>query len=214
MSYTLFEVKHPLDVQVNFWMSNFQMSFVLPFKKLYDKDKSKNKNDSSVRMWSIWQFADPSFHNKLNRLSDEEKLEAIKFFDPKFDYKDPFTEECIEFYKEKCLSPVAKAFLEEEKSMVKRAKAIVETDYTFDKNVKDDSGKLIFVMGRPLVEKGTATELDRMRANSLKIYQQYATIKKIFEEEQNAVRVKGGRGETLAEKGELIENIDSDFDDE
>lgn len=58
-----------------------------------------------------------------------------------------------------------------------------------------------------MARKGTAKDLDSMRANTLKIYEQYAKVRKLFEEEQGEVRIKGGRKESLRERGGLMENV-------
>jgi hypothetical protein len=203
------KVTPPFDIRVNFWDNNYQIALIQPFKKLYDRDKTKDKSVSSKEMWCIWLYQDPSTDNKIGKLPKEQKIESIHTYYSDFDFDDEDIKECIESYDMYCLTPAAKAFKEEEASLIKRAKFMAEKEYTFDEVAKDSKGAHIFVAGKPLILKGTATELDRMRANTLKIYQQYAEVVKMFSDEENNVRIWGGGTEGLLDEGGLI-----DFDDE
>lgn len=190
----------------NFWEINTQISLINPFRKLYLRDTSKDKRTSSNEMVSIWMYCDPSYENKVYRMPEKEKLEAVRFYYPEFDINEEIVKECIEQYDLYCLTPAARAFKEEEASLVKRAEFIKTSPYTFDDVERDSKGAVIFVAGKPMARKGTAKDLDSMRANTLKIYEQYARVRKIFEEEQGEVRIRGGRKESLRERGGLLED--------
>lgn len=191
------------NIEEDFWKLNPQIRLINPFRKLYLRDEKA----SSYIMWCIWLYCDPSYENKVYRMPEKEKLDSIKFYYPDFDPTDELIKECIEQYDTYCITPAARAFKEEEASLVKRAEFIRDSPYTFDDVERDSKGAVIFVSGKPMARKGTATDLDRMRANTLKIYEQYAKVRKLFEEEQGEVRIKGGRKENLREKGGLLENV-------
>lgn len=188
------------NIDDDFWAMNPQLALINPFRKLYQRDKKR----SSKEMFSIWMWADPSYENKVYRMPEKEKLSAIRFFYPAFDPDEPLVAECLEQYDTYCLTPAARAFKEEEASLVKRAEFIKTSPYTFDDIAKDAKGAIIYVAGKPLTTKGTAKDLDAMRANTLKIYTQYAQVRKLFEEEQGEVRIRGGRKESLRERGGLL----------
>jgi hypothetical protein len=199
------KIQPPFDVRVNFWDKNYQIAFIKPFNELYENDKSKNKEFSSKQMWGLWLHQDPSSENKIGKLPKQQKLESIKLYCPEFDEEDEIIKRCLESYNQHCLSPAAKAFKEEEMSLAKRSKFITETDYTFDSIELNAKGEPIYIAGKPMVKKGTATELDRMRANTLKIYQQYQEVQKMFQEEEGNVRIWGGGTEGMLDEGSLID---------
>lgn len=203
------KVVPPFDIRTNFWDNNYQIALIQPFKKLYDRDTTKDKIVSSKEMWCIWLHEDPSSENKIGKLPQIQKLDSIRIYYEDFDVEDADIKECITSYNMYCLTPAAKAFKEEEASLIKRATFMSEKEYTFDDVAKDKNGAIVYVAGKPLIIKGTATELDKMRANTLKIYQQYSEVRKMFLDEENNVRIWGGGTEGLLDEGNLI-----DFEDE
>jgi len=194
------------NINEDFWKLNPQLMLINPFRKLYLRDKEL----SAKQMWAIWLYADPSYENKVYRMAEADKLDAIRHYWPDFDPDDGLVKECIEQYDTHCLTPAARAFKEEEASLVKRAEFIKSSPYTFDDIAKDSKGAIVYVAGKPLTLKGTAKDLDAMRANTLKIYEQYAKVRKLFEEEQGEVRIRGGRKESLRERGGLLELNDTE----
>lgn len=203
------KIQPPFDVRVNFWDKNYQIAFIHPFNVIYEKDTTKDKSESSAIMWGIWLHQDPSSENKIGKLPKDQKIDSIRRYCPKFDENDDDIKACLSVYDQYCLSSAAKAFKEEEMSLTKRSKFITETEYTFDSVAKDNKGAIVYVAGKPLTIKGTATELDRMRANTLKIYQQYQEVQKMFMEEEGNVRIWGGGTESMLDEGSLID-IDDD----
>lgn len=198
-------VTPPFDIKVNFWTNNYQIAMITPFKKLYARDKSKDKETSSKEMWCLWLWCDTSSENKMRRLNEDIKKDAILTYYPKFNFEDEVIMECMEMYDTFLLTPAARAFKEEEESLAKRAKFIKETEYTFDSVAKDAKGAIVYVAGKPLTIKGTAKDLDSMRANTLKLYQQYDEVRKMFMEEENNLRIWGGGTESLLDSSGLIE---------
>lgn len=194
------------DYSLNFWILNPQLTLINPFRKLYERDTTKDKSVSSLEMWCVYMYADPSYDNKIFRLPPDKKLEAISYLYDKFDRDEDLMSECIEQYDIHCLTSAAKAFKEEEISLLKRADFIKGAPYTFDEIATTKNGEYMYTkQGTPIVIKGTAKDLDAMRKNTLTIYKQYEEVKKMFEEEQGELRVHGGRKESIFEKGELLE---------
>jgi len=197
------------SIHDNFWELNPQLPYILPFRELYERDKTANHQTSSKEMWCIAFHEDPRYDNKLYRMPLDNRREAILFYYPQFDFEDPIIKNCISSYDAHCITPAARAFKEEEISLIKRADFIKTAPYTFDEVSKDKNGNPIYTrMGTPIITKGTAKDLDSMRGNTLKIYKQYEEVKKIFDDEQGDTRVLGGRRQTIRERGELME-----FDD-
>ena len=203
MSFT--NIKKDFDPKQNFWDINPQLTMYKPFSKLYKRDKSKNKEQSSKEMWTIMFLSDPDdMVNKFARMPYNERLEMLKEeYYPEFDEEDEDIAECLEKYPMECLTAVERAFKEEVDSLVKRVKFIKNSEYTFDDVERDHNGNVIFISGKPMVRKGTATDLDRMRANTKKIYDQYEEVENAFIKERNEARVVGGRKESLSERGEI-----------
>lgn len=208
--YKLIKVKPSstgFDIRVNFWQDNYQLRYIEPFKQLYDRDTSENKVVSSSEMWAVWLLQDPSYDNKIFRLSEQDKRSAVKSYCPNFDFEDEVINKCLISYSELCLSNAAKAFLQEEKSLQERSELIDkiqrEQGYTLDEFVSLGNNR----WGN---KKGTASQLEAIRKNTAGIYKQYIQIRAAFEEEQNNVRLYGGGKETLMEKGGLVLVEDED----
>lgn len=195
----------PFDIRMNFWANNYQIAMINPFRKLYHRDKSKDKEISSKEMWCLWLWCDTSSENKMRRLDEATKRDAVMAYYPEFKFDDEVIVECMEMYDTFLLTPAARAFKEEEESLLKRAKFIKETEYTFDSIAKDNKGAVVYVAGKPLTIKGTAKDLDSMRANTLKLYQQYDEVRKMFIEEESNLRIWGGGTESLLDSAGLIE---------
>ena len=206
MIYKFIKIHPPFDIRKDFWENNYQLSLINPFKKLYDRDKTKDKNISSKEMWCIWLNCDPSYDNKVIRMSEELKKSAILSYFPEFNDKDEVIAECILQYEEFCLTPAAKSFKIEEESLAKRAKFIEEAEYTFPSPLLDKSGNQMFVGGKPVFMPGTAKDIDMMRKTTLDLMKKYAIVKKMFEEEQSSeLVIYGGGQETLMDEGGLME---------
>jgi len=215
MAYNFVQIKPPFDIQVNFWKANFQVSLIEPFRSLYLRDESENKEVSSREMWCIWLDQDPNYYNKIFRMPIEEKHSAIQAFNPEFNFDDPLVATCLIEYSNHCLSPAAKAFMEEERSLVERSIFISESRYTFDEIAKDRTGSPMYTkQGSPIIIKGTATTIDGMRKATLDIMARYEQVKKTFEEEQHMLRIYGGGKESLSESSGFSPIVDDDEDDD
>jgi hypothetical protein len=198
----LTSINKNFEMNQNFWTINPQLKIMSPFNQLYNRDKTKDKSTSSKEMWVIFFLCDPDEEaNKFATIPVKSRKEMLSktFFE--IDDNDEVIKECLKEYPNLCLSKLEKLFYEEQKSMEDRHNIIVNTSYTLDDTEKDSKGNTIFVAGKPMVKKGTATTLDKMRLDSLKIYQNYKEIEKIFLDEKNSSRVFGGREESAMERG-------------
>lgn len=185
----------------NVWEVNKQLRFFPNYSELYKKDKSKDKHKSSNEVWCIVFMEDPDPENLYYRLSPEDRLEAVKEFNKDFDPEEELTKILLERYSFDILDSVERSFKSEVDSLVERAKLIRETKYTLEDYERDVKGNIIYVAGKPMKKPGTASELDKMRASTLKIYEQYEQVKQLFDKNKGETRIYGGRKESLSERG-------------
>jgi hypothetical protein len=175
-----------------FWEVNQQFKIVNPFKKIYDKDKSKNKKESSTSMWFIAHCYD--MNSKFYRLPTEEKHKVIaedfcgdvNFYENNQDLLDDLIEAFINLAD----TPVQRAMRDLEAKIQERATFIRKTEYTLD--YYEDNGK-----GGYITKKGTADQLDRMMANTKKLMDLFADIKKELSIEESQGTGKGGQVNSL-----------------
>jgi len=195
------------DPEDNWWILNPQMKYMAPFCELYKRDQGGAK--SSKDMWCIFFLADPDEElNKFYRMSLELRLEMlISEYHAEFDLDDVLITECIQAYPDAALTAVGRAYKLEKDSFIARGMLLSSTPYTFDEVARDKQGAIIYVAGKPMIIKGNAKDLDYMRGNTGKIMQQYKNIDKMFYDEKKALRIFGGRNESIVEKGDLLEEI-------
>ena len=173
----------------DFFEINPQHKFIRPFNKVKD----------SKLMWAIWLWCDPDPDNKVYRLSHDIKLDTVRRYYSDFDLDDVLTQELIEAYSIYYLSPAARAFKEEEESLIHRANMI--------RRVQDELSRISKDNPMVLADKETQallSRIDKMRADTLKVYKQYEEVRKLFEIEVKNPKVYGGRKETIREKGDLV----------
>lgn len=166
----------------NFWELNSDLIILDEFNKIYYKDKSKNKQDSSKVLWAIFYAFNPEsqFFHYPNK---QEVISQSFIKDPEFkweDYKD-----LIEAYKNLVLSDAERALLNWNEIMTMRDNSIKEL---YKKALEDsDTDELV--------------KIDKMLANTPKMFEDYKKIKKDFEEEK--VTKKGKTIASLSDSGEL-----------
>ena len=180
----------------NFWDINTQLTVMLPFSKLYNRDKTKDKRTSSLEMFCIFIVSDPDPEkNVFFRMPLNQRLSMIKETIYKgFNESDKLISLCIESYPTLCLSPVERALKEEIESMQDRAKLFKNNEYTLDETVLDPTTKKYYV------KKGTAAQLDSMRAKTPKIYENYEKLEQKFLKQKQEGRIRGGRRRSKSEK--------------
>jgi hypothetical protein len=166
----------------NFWEVNSDLIILDEFSKLYYKDKSKDKQDSSKILWAIFYAYNPEskFFNYPNK---QEVISQSFLKDPKFkweDYKD-----LIEAYKNIVLTDAERALINWNEIMTMRDQSIKDL---YKKAIEDsDTDELV--------------KIDKMLANTPKMFEDYKKIKKDYEEEK--VTKKGKTIASLSDSGEL-----------
>lgn len=182
-------------INENYWILHPMVKEFSAFKKLYSKDKSKGKKESSKLMWGIAMFVDPHEDNKLRTQPHQRKMDIINedWFDPKFNWEHPEIVELVECYKDFCLTVSEKELVRYEKKLVQRGIFIDGTGYSLDW-YDGDSKKTI---------KGTAAQLDKMLVDSGKIFDEIEKIKEKIQKEDLDGTLKGGALESAADKGEI-----------
>lgn len=205
--YKFFHIRTPVDLNYNIWIENQQLKYIEPFKSLYEQDESVDKKFSSDIMYCIWLYLDPSYQNKIGKLPEEEKRSAILSYCPEFDFNDELINKCIIAYPEKCLSEAAFRFKKSLKSIEILQDAIDERlateGVTFNETINIGNNRYI-------KREGTAKQIASIKKEMIVLWKEYEKIKKIFEEEQNELRLYGGGKQTLLESGGLIMIKDDD----
>ena len=171
---------------VNFWNANPQ--YMIIFKDLYTEDKSKNKEKSSTIMWAVFFYIHPrsDFYN----LPDKDVILARDFIKDK-SFKWESYADVISRAEEAILSQAEKSLVSWDKTLKKRDEFIHSQEFTLDNY--NEEGRLV---------KGTADQLDKMLANTNKLYQEYFKILKELKNEED-IRGKGNKIKSLSDSGEV-----------
>lgn len=195
---SLVNVKKEFGKDVNFWEMNQQLIYLSPFSKLYQRDKSKDKEKSSKEMWMVFFLCDPDEEkNKFYRIEYNERLKMLKdTFYPAFKEYDEVIQECLEAYPAKCLTAVERALKQEIDSMTGLVNYI--TSFNYDDISLDDINKLV-----------------RIRAQTPKVMENYEKLQSKFIKQKKESRLRGGRKESKRESKQLFAKVDTneiDFD--
>ena len=166
----------------NYWELNPEVLILEEFNKFYNKDTSKNKQESSKILWAIFY----AFHPESKFFNYPNKLEVLaKDFikDPKFKWEK--ISNLTEAFKNLVLSDVERALVNWNEIMTMR-----------DTSLKD--------LYRTAIEQGDTDELvklDKMLSNTPKMFEDYKKIKRDYEEEKTTK--KGKTISSLSDSGEL-----------
>jgi len=184
-------ISKKFDIDQDFWELNPQLKIIPPFSTLYPK-----KNSSKI-MWAIFFMCDPDEDdNLLFRLELEERKKVIEENYVEVNWEDETIAACLVEYPWSCLTSIQRALKEEKDSLVARSHLFRDTVPTLDKTTIID--------GKPFNMKGTALQLDAMRAKTLKIYEEFEKVEAKFKKAKSEdARVYGGRKETLSEQGQI-----------
>lgn len=166
----------------SFWDTFPELVMLESFNELHYKDSSKNKQDSSRKMWAIYYAYNPEskFFNLPNKLLILSR-DFIK--DPKFNWDSLRNQ--VFTYKELVLTPAERGLV----------------NWTEIMNVRDESLKNMYkdaILERNLKE---LVELDKMLANTAKLFQDYKKIKQEYEEDKTTR--KGKSIASLSDSGEI-----------
>lgn len=185
-------VKIPLDFaefdpSVNIWKLNPQLKSYKPYSLLYDQDDTEDKSYSSLQMWVVFFMCHPDEHENLFfRMSEKERKKMfLDTFFKGYDWDDPVFQQCLESYPQDCMTAVQRAYAAELDQLRKRAKLIEETNLTLDRTLVED-GKAINI-------KGTATQINALQKDALKVYENYDKIRQKFIEEKEEMTAHGAK---------------------
>jgi len=167
------------NTKKNFWELNTQFKTCGEFKTLYDEDKSKKKANSSRIMWAVALLVDP--HDSMYKhISEEEKRGIIETdFLKDSDFEWNKYENVVSEYEKFSLSKLQRSGRGYQLKLEEREKFLLSTPYTLD-NAKD---------------------LDMILANSKKLIDLIEDINAKIEKEEGEGQTKGGREESITEKG-------------
>ena len=196
--------KYPINPNLNYWEENPQLQFIAPFNKVYDLDKGGEL--SSQYMYIVTFMCDPDENeNKYFRMSEKVRKKNLKLYMPHLEWGLKEFKDALTAYPFECLNSIQRALKEEYESIKERAQLISDTPYTLDGYMKDEEGDMLYdKSGKPIWIKGTASQLDTMRKNTAKIYDDLdKTVEKYMSQRSEEVRVRGGRKRTAQERGDL-----------
>lgn len=194
-------VNYPINPKVNFWIANPQVEYIEPFNEVHAMDNGGEQ--SSKYMYCVVFFCDPDEEeNKYFRMSEAVRKKNLKNYFPEVDWDNELFKKAVKAYPFECMDSIKRALKEELESAIERAKVISETPYTLDDYMRDNLGNYIYDKGgKPIPIKGTAKQLDDLRKNTAKIYDDIdRTIEKYMSKKADEVRVRGGRKQTLSER--------------
>lgn len=192
---TFVSIRAEYSPTLNFWELNPHMIYVSPFNHLYDRDKSKDRVESSKHMWCIVWMSDPDEDtNKYYRLPTADRIDTCKRFNPLFDLEDDLIQTCITAYPDVCLTTIERALKAEKEFLDKRGMFLRNAEYGYD----------------------TMTMLDNAASKTSKILEQYDKVYQQFvESKRKSVQVHGGRQLTGREKKIIKPDLaNADLDDD
>lgn len=170
------------------------------FNDFYKADKTKNKERSSKIMWAIVLYIHPlsDFYNIPNK---DRYLAKGVIGDNKFrfeDYKD-----LMDLAKDSIFTVAIKALDDWNLMMIKRDKFTKSQDFTLDGYQYDENEQPVLnKFGKPMIIKGNAEQLDKMLANTAKLYQDYQKV--LDQLKQEKVKSKKGSKRLSASDTEIV----------
>lgn len=163
---------HTFDIEQNFWELYPDFKIALSFKDLYKRDKSRGKINSSKIMWFIVFTRDMNskFYNLIldekNAVIGEDYMGDINYYENNKQELDILINDYIKLI----YSPSRKHLLDWDIKILERSEFIASQKYSID-NYED---------------------LDKMAANTAKIYDTLKNIKEALSKEEGEGNLKGG----------------------
>lgn len=162
----------------NFWVAHpksQQLLTVKLFNDLHKKDKSKDKSESSNTMWAIALYTDND-SIWIDLPSKDRKSLIGELIKVKWDL---YTE-YIKIYSELCLSQAERSLVAWKNKLQERDEFIADTPYDIE----------------------NADRLDKILANTDKLYKQLKAIEAELSKEQG-IQNKGGSEASMSDTGEI-----------
>jgi hypothetical protein len=179
----------------NFWMVHPELKAAGALADLHRKDKTRGKDQSSRIAWCIKLIWDrKSIYYGLPETGSDNKIDLVftDFYGDKAYYKK--NKEKIltlrDFYIKLFDTPAIRSLRNLEEKLHERDTFLKDTEYTLGE--RGDRGYLY----------GTADTLDKMMANTKKLYEQYEESRKAVEQEE-AQSTKGDVTQSLSDEGKL-----------
>jgi hypothetical protein len=186
---------HTFTPESNFWEEHQEMRVAGPFKLLYNSDRSTNKMHSSKMAWCIviiWDTA--SKYYRMPEDGPDNKIDLIfnEYYDKPGYYglNKKKVDELKAFYIRMQDTPARRTLREIEMKLEERTRFMAGEQYTL--GICNERGSWV---------GNTATILDKMLADTKKIYDLYEQAKADVEKE-NAKdgKVKGGGNLSLSDQ--------------
>lgn len=170
------------NISSNFWTANPTLKAITEFREIYESDKTKDKSQSSLLMWSISLYADTSEYNQLSYVPSVDRLSIIEadYYHGKLDLEK--YRPLIEKYK--------RLFLSEAEIMLD----------TFRKKLEERN---TFLMNTPYT-RDTMRSLDDALANTNQLHELYKKFKDAVDVEKSiGGAVKGKGSESLSDSRKI-----------
>lgn len=164
-----------------------------PFKSVYKADRSKNKHQTNKLMWSLVLCHDLdsnlySISNETERLEEAMSIMNFKISDV-FDTEEDFLTYQNAFLQ--AIDTVLSADIRNKEDKLKeRAEFIRGTKYTLD--------HMEIIGGKPCIVRGTASQLDKMIADTGKIHDEIRILRSKLRD-SDITSGKGGAEESFSE---------------
>lgn len=167
------------DIEQNFWQLYPDFKIALSFKNLYKQDKSRGKENSSKLMWFLAYTRD--LNSKFYNLPQEEKDAIIgaDYMKNENFYTDNQKELdiLIEDYYRLMYTPSRRHLIDWDNKLIQRSQLIAQVPYTLE----------------------NYEELDKLAANTPKIYKAISDLKAELDKEEGEGSLKGGAMESLSD---------------
>lgn len=170
-----------MDKDVNYWETNPHMIYLAPFSKLYETDNGGIM--SSRTMWTVVFICNPDEEeNKFFRFGRKGVEEIVlDIFHPDLDVEDDLYNECLKAYPDTAMDSVQRDLMNKKMHLRQRAEFLVQTPYDIE----------------------NAAKLDMMHSKTAKIMEEYDQILDKYLQSKSKGKVKGGRGLSKSETGEV-----------
>lgn len=189
-------IVNSFDITENFWENYPELKIAGPFKILYNSDKSRNKAVSSKLMWTIALIWDRG--SKYYNLPEEGPDGKVTLLFEDYYNDEQYYEknrkkidDLKDFYRKLQESSAERTLRGIEEKLQERDKFLKETEYTMG-----DPGERGFMYG-------TVDTLDRMMANTKKLYDMWDEARKLVIQEKEQGQTMGGGQESLSDSGEI-----------
>lgn len=195
----LAKMNKPISPEDDFWAMNPWLKILQPYNKLLEE---YGYNMSNKLMIAVFLMSDPDEDiNPFFRMEASQKKETIQaVFVPDINWPCPHLQAAINAWPFDCMDSIERAFKEEKETLIQRAVFLRDTEIALDHTLVefDDKGKKYAVN-----VKGTASQIEAMRKNTLNIYKQYEQVEEKFLASKTSAVARGGRKLTRSEKGHL-----------